>query len=229
MKNPCIVLEGVVCAGVYNLNCPREFVPFWREIWLERVSENGGAATSRTGPVNGPANGDCERHRTARRAARGPPGNGRTARTGAAMTEPADTAAPAGGAAGEGGAGAAVRTIGRKAGRGLRWSLLGNVVMKAGSFVMSLVLARLLVPEDFGVYAVALAATQFVMTIKDVGIIAATVQWRGRLAEMAPTATALALVSATTLYAVFWVGAPRVRRARREPGRRPGGAHPHRR
>jgi hypothetical protein len=39
MKSPCIVLEGVVCAGVYNANCPREFVPFWREIWLERVGE----------------------------------------------------------------------------------------------------------------------------------------------------------------------------------------------
>lgn len=39
MKNPCIILEDVVCAGVYNANCPREFVPFWREIWLERVEE----------------------------------------------------------------------------------------------------------------------------------------------------------------------------------------------
>jgi hypothetical protein len=39
MKTPCIVLEGLVCAGVYNVNCPREFVPFWREIWLERVTE----------------------------------------------------------------------------------------------------------------------------------------------------------------------------------------------
>jgi hypothetical protein len=37
MKNPCIVLEGIVCAGAYKANCPREFVPFWREIWLERV------------------------------------------------------------------------------------------------------------------------------------------------------------------------------------------------
>jgi len=37
MKNPCIVLEGVVCGGAYHDNCPREFVPFWREIWLERV------------------------------------------------------------------------------------------------------------------------------------------------------------------------------------------------
>jgi hypothetical protein len=37
MKSPCIVLEDVFCAGVYNASCPREFVPFWREIWLERV------------------------------------------------------------------------------------------------------------------------------------------------------------------------------------------------
>ncbi len=37
MKNPCIVLEDVVCAGVYNASCPRQFIPFWREIWLERI------------------------------------------------------------------------------------------------------------------------------------------------------------------------------------------------
>ena len=37
MKSPCIVLEGVVCGGEFNANCPRAFIPFWREIWLERV------------------------------------------------------------------------------------------------------------------------------------------------------------------------------------------------
>lgn len=37
MKSPCIVLEGVVCEGAFNVACPREFIPFWREIWLERV------------------------------------------------------------------------------------------------------------------------------------------------------------------------------------------------
>jgi hypothetical protein len=53
MKNPCIVLDGVVCAGVYNLNCPREFVPFWREIWLERVPEPGrtGGGAARRAPA----------------------------------------------------------------------------------------------------------------------------------------------------------------------------------
>jgi hypothetical protein len=37
MKTPCIVLEGIVCEGAFNVACPREFIPFWREIWLERV------------------------------------------------------------------------------------------------------------------------------------------------------------------------------------------------
>jgi hypothetical protein len=38
MKNPCIVLENVVCEGVFNLNCPRAITPYWREVWLEKVS-----------------------------------------------------------------------------------------------------------------------------------------------------------------------------------------------
>jgi hypothetical protein len=37
MKNPCIILEKTVCSGAYTSVCPREYVPFWREIWLERV------------------------------------------------------------------------------------------------------------------------------------------------------------------------------------------------
>ncbi|MDR8407477.1 oligosaccharide flippase family protein [Nonomuraea sp. 3-1Str] len=101
-----------------------------------------------------------------------------------------------------------VEEIGARAGRGLRWSILGNLVTRAGSFAMGLVLARVLAPEDFGTYAVALAATQLVMHIKDVGIQAATVQWRGRLEEIAPTATVLSFLFATGLYGIFWAFAP---------------------
>jgi hypothetical protein len=37
MRNPCIVLEGVVCEGAYNANCPRAITPYWREIWLDKI------------------------------------------------------------------------------------------------------------------------------------------------------------------------------------------------
>lgn len=99
-------------------------------------------------------------------------------------------------------------SIGRQARRGLRWSLVGTAITKVGSLCMGLVLARLLAPADFGVYAVALAAMHFVMHVNDVGLIAATVQWRGKLAEMAPTATTLALGFSVLIYAGFWFAAP---------------------
>ena len=39
MKNPCIVLEGIICEGAYSAVCPRSIYAFWREIWLERVED----------------------------------------------------------------------------------------------------------------------------------------------------------------------------------------------
>ena len=99
-------------------------------------------------------------------------------------------------------------SIGRKAGRGLGWGLLGNGITKVGSFATSLALTRLLVPHDFGVYAVALAAMQFVIHINDLGLIPATIQWRGKLEDMAPTAATIAGGFSFVLYAGFWFTAP---------------------
>jgi O-antigen/teichoic acid export membrane protein len=101
-------------------------------------------------------------------------------------------------------------SIGREAGRGLRWSLLGTVIGKAGGFATGLLLARLLVPADFGVYAVAMAAMAFVIHVNDVGLIAATVQWRGRLEEMAPTAATMAVLSSVLIYGLCWFTAPTI-------------------
>jgi hypothetical protein len=45
MREPCIILEGVVCKGELStcrLNCPRELYPYWRELWLERTSRAEG-------------------------------------------------------------------------------------------------------------------------------------------------------------------------------------------
>ena len=42
MKEPCIMLDGVVCNSEYarqRLNCPWAIPSYWREIWLRRVSE----------------------------------------------------------------------------------------------------------------------------------------------------------------------------------------------
>jgi PST family polysaccharide transporter len=99
-------------------------------------------------------------------------------------------------------------SIGRAAGKGLRWSLIGAASTRLGALALGMVLARLLTPEDFGLYAIALSAMYFVMHVNDVGLIAATVQWRGRLEQMAPTATTMALAFSVVLYSLFWVLAP---------------------
>lgn len=78
-------------------------------------------------------------------------------------------------------------SIGRQAGRGLRWALSGTVIGKLSSFAMSLVLARLLVPSRFGLFAIALTARQFAIHVNDMGVIAVSSQWRGRVEGMVPT------------------------------------------
>jgi hypothetical protein len=40
MKQPCIMLEGVVCRSeraTNRLNCPRAIPSYWREIWLDPI------------------------------------------------------------------------------------------------------------------------------------------------------------------------------------------------
>jgi hypothetical protein len=43
MKNPCIILDTVVCQARYSpcrMLCPKSMYPYWRDIWLERVETN---------------------------------------------------------------------------------------------------------------------------------------------------------------------------------------------
>ncbi|HUR05084.1 MAG TPA: oligosaccharide flippase family protein [Nonomuraea sp.] len=94
------------------------------------------------------------------------------------------------------------------ASRGLRWGLLARGGSKVATFTLSLVLARLLAPADFGLYAVALAANQFLFYVNDAGIVAAVVQWRGKLEDMVVTATTVVITLSVAIYAVFWVAAP---------------------
>lgn len=48
IPSDCIILEGAVCCAEYSdkrLFCPRKLYPFWREIWLERVSPPADASS----------------------------------------------------------------------------------------------------------------------------------------------------------------------------------------
>lgn len=55
-------------------------------------------------------------------------------------------------------------------GRGIAWSTVSNLVLRLGSLATGIVLARLLSPEQFGVYAVALTVQAILMTLADLGL-----------------------------------------------------------
>jgi O-antigen/teichoic acid export membrane protein len=99
-------------------------------------------------------------------------------------------------------------TLGHRVSRALSWSVLAQLVIRAGVFGMGVVLARLLTPRDFGEFAIALIAVSVVMTINELGVIPAIVRWTGDIKEATTTATTIAVGNSFLLYAVVFVSAP---------------------
>jgi hypothetical protein len=49
MKTACVILDSVICESRYSecrLFCPRSIYPYWREIWLERVSPHDSSVSA---------------------------------------------------------------------------------------------------------------------------------------------------------------------------------------
>jgi hypothetical protein len=46
IKGDCMILNDVVCEAHYHRFCPRAIFPWWREIWLERASDDQGSRRS---------------------------------------------------------------------------------------------------------------------------------------------------------------------------------------
>jgi PST family polysaccharide transporter len=110
-------------------------------------------------------------------------------------TDPGDAADPA---------------VGAVARRALGWSVLNNVVGRAGTLLTGIVLARLLVPEDYGVYAVALVALAAVLSMNELGVSLAVIRWPGDVGRIAPTVTTLTWVSSAVLWVACFFAAPAV-------------------
>ena len=76
-------------------------------------------------------------------------------------------------------------SLGNQVSRALGWSSLAQILGRLGSFVVGIVLARLLTQEDFGVYAVTLVAVNLLIVVNDLGVIAAVIRWQGDDVERA--------------------------------------------
>lgn len=104
--------------------------------------------------------------------------------------------------------GGADATLGRKVSHALGWSTLAQILGRAGSFGVGIVLARLLTKEDFGVYAVALVAINLLIVVNDLGVIAAVIRWQGNVREAAGTAATLSLAFSAAVFGAAVLAAP---------------------
>jgi lipopolysaccharide exporter len=82
--------------------------------------------------------------------------------------------------------------------RGLAWSTLNQLALRLGSLSVGIVLARLLAPEAFGVYAIGLTVQAVLLTLADLGMSVDLV--RSEDADRrAPTVATLSLASSVVL------------------------------
>lgn len=84
--------------------------------------------------------------------------------------------------------------------RGLSWSLAGNVVLRLGNLFLSVMIARLIAPEQYGTFAVAMTVWTILGTLAEFGLGADLVR-SSEFEARAPTVAALGLATTGTLAA----------------------------
>lgn len=100
-------------------------------------------------------------------------------------------------------------SVARLVGRSAGWSTLDVAVGRAAQFAQGVVVARLLAPEAFGVFAVALVVHAVVVNVSELGVSAALVRDDDdEVARGTPTVATIALVSGAVLGAAMALGAP---------------------
>jgi PST family polysaccharide transporter len=102
------------------------------------------------------------------------------------------------------------QSLGGRTKRALGWSFLNNIVGRVGSSLTAIVLARILVPEDYGVYAVALVVFAALLSVNELGVSLAIVRWPGSVERIAPTVVSLSLAFSLILYCGCFITAPAI-------------------
>ncbi|MDQ2986813.1 MAG: oligosaccharide flippase family protein [Armatimonadota bacterium] len=96
----------------------------------------------------------------------------------------------------------------RTAVKGFLWQVFGLFGQRGAAFIASIVLARLLAPDDFGVVAVALAIVTFAELLRAGGLVPAFIAHQGKEDDAASTVFWLSLLAGFGFFLVMFFGAP---------------------
>lgn len=98
--------------------------------------------------------------------------------------------------------------LGRRLRSGLGWSLANTGISRAWTLVLGIILARILEPQDYGVYTVGLVVLNILQSMNELGVSVGIVRWPGDPIRAARTAVTLAAASSFLLYLLCFAGAP---------------------
>jgi O-antigen/teichoic acid export membrane protein len=99
-------------------------------------------------------------------------------------------------------------SLAAQAQRALGVNLLNTLASRLGMLAIGVALARILGPEEFGTFAVALLALLAVLSFSELGVSLAIVRWPGSPREIAPTVATLSTLSSVAFAAVSIAVAP---------------------
>lgn len=108
------------------------------------------------------------------------------------------------------------KSVGQRVRRGLAWSSVNTVLVRMGNLALGVALARMLAPEKFGVYAVALTVHAVLVSLADLGVSADIIR-RGDVARRGPTVATLGLVAGCTTSLIMVASANIVARSMGAP------------
>ncbi len=95
-----------------------------------------------------------------------------------------------------------------RASRALGWSFANTMVSRLGTLAIGVVLARVLGPSEFGVFAIAMVALLAILSFNELGVSLAIVRWPTDPRIIAPTVNTIAVATSAMLTAAMVAAAP---------------------
>ena len=100
-----------------------------------------------------------------------------------------------------------VKEIGHKALKGSKWVFLSTILSKSFQFITTIILARLLLPADFGIIAISQIIIGIVSLFQDMGMTQALIQKKENIEESADTVFLFNIFWSLILYIAVFIAA----------------------
>lgn len=99
-------------------------------------------------------------------------------------------------------------SVSGRASRALGWSFANTLSSRLGTLAIGIALARVLGPDEFGVFAIATVTLLAILSFNELGVSLAVIRWRDDPASIAPTINTISVISSALLTLAMVVGAP---------------------